>query len=204
MQPFKLHLNLVSRVQNQGASQVRNGVSHTGVQPLHHLDYWSNTIENPDTNNKIRTMERFIEYVVIHYKIVLAPFYFFFFSEKCRSATLYSQTSLPQMYTSSIVCDHKSAQDKLTASISRTMQLSQKTIHPPWYFPFFLPKGCTPTADSCSGIKYSGPIAIFLMTSYASPDNISLTEKDKQCRLELQRYRRETVTKIDRIYKYRI
>ena len=142
MQTFKLHLNLVSRVQNQGARQVRNGVSHTSVQSLYHLDCWSNTIDkNPDTNNKIRTMERFIEYVVIHYKIILAPFNFFNFSERCRSATLYSQTSLPQMYTSSVVCDHKSAQDKLTASISRTMQLLQKTIHPPWSVLFFLPKG---------------------------------------------------------------
>ena len=161
MQPFKLHLNLVSRVQNQGASQVRNGVSHTGVQPLHHLDYWSNTIENPDTNNKIRTMERFIEYVVIHYKIVLAPFYFFFFSEKCRSATLYSQTSLPQMYTSSIVCDHKSAQDKLTASISRTMQLSQKTIHPPWYFLFFYQRAVLPLQIRAAGSSTADPSPFF-------------------------------------------
>ena len=171
MQNFKLHLNLVSRVQNQGARQVRNGVSHTSVQSLYHLDCWSNTIDkNPDTNNKIRTMERFIEYVVIHYKIILAPFNFFNFSERCRSATLYSQTSLPQMYTSSIVCDHKSAQDKLTASISRTMQLLQKTIHPPWSILFFFyQKGCTPTADSCSGIKYSGPIAIFFNDVLCKP-----------------------------------
>jgi len=185
MQTFKLHLNLVSRVQNQGARQVRNGVSHTSVQSLYHLDCWSNTIDkNPDTNNKIRTMERFIEYVVIHYKIILAPFNFFLILvrdtglQPCTVKHRYHRCTHRQLYATT--------SRRRTSWLHRYLGLCsccrKQYIHLGPFF-FFYQKGCTPTADSCSGIKYSGPIAIFLMTSYASPDNISLTEKDKQCRL---------------------